>query len=118
MWARGLTRASRSGNGTSWPGIGLTSMPGVGMREPFKIAVSDDVLDDLQHRLANTRLPPDAGPAGWNDGVEPAYLADLITYWRAGYDWRAQEHNLNQFHHFRASVDGTRLHFIHERGTG
>jgi pimeloyl-ACP methyl ester carboxylesterase len=88
------------------------------MREPFKIAVSDDVLDDLQRRLANTRLPPDAGPAGWSDGVEPAYLADLIAYWRAGYDWRAREHALNQFHHFRASVDGTRLHFIHERGAG
>ena len=88
------------------------------MREPFKIAVPDDVLDDLQNRLANTRLPPDAGAAGWNDGVEPAYLAGLIAYWRAGYDWRAQEHNLNQFHHFRASVDGTRLHFIHERGAG
>jgi pimeloyl-ACP methyl ester carboxylesterase len=89
------------------------------MREPFKIAVPDDVLDDLQRRLANTRLPPDAGPAaGWDDGVEPAYLADLISYWRAGYDWRDQERTLNQFHHFRATVDGTRLHFIHERGAG
>jgi pimeloyl-ACP methyl ester carboxylesterase len=88
------------------------------MREPFRIAVSDDVLDDLQNRLANTRLPPDAGPAGWNDGVEPAYLADLIAYWRSGYDWRAQEHKLNQFHQFRATIDGTRLHFVHERGAG
>ena len=88
------------------------------MREPFKIAVPDDVLDDLQNRLAKTRLPPDAGPGGWSDGVEPAYLADLIAYWRDGYDWRAQERQLNQFQHFRATVDGSRLHFIHERGAG
>jgi pimeloyl-ACP methyl ester carboxylesterase len=45
-------------------------------------------------------------------------LLTLITYWRTGYDWRAQERSLNQFHHFRATVDGTRLHFIHERGVG
>jgi pimeloyl-ACP methyl ester carboxylesterase len=94
------------------------SMSGVDMREPFEIAVSDDVLDDLQNRLTNTRLPPDGGIAGWSEGVEPAYLADLITSWRTGYDWRAQELGLNQFHHFRATVDGTRLHFIHERGVG
>jgi hypothetical protein len=105
-------------NGTIHSAIGLISIPGVDMREPFEIVVSDEVLKDLQNRLTNTRLPPDRGIAGWSDGVEPAYLADLITYWRTGYDWRAQERSLNQFHHFRATVDSTRLHFIHERGVG
>jgi hypothetical protein len=92
------------------------SIPGVNMREPFQIAVSVDALDDLRNRLTNTRLPPDVGIAGWTDRVEPAYLADLITYWRTGCDCRAQERHLNQFHHSRATVDGTRLHFIHEPG--
>jgi pimeloyl-ACP methyl ester carboxylesterase len=41
-----------------------------------------------------------------------------VAWWRTSYDWRAQETAINRFAHFRASVDGVRLHFVHERGHG
>ena len=31
------------------------------------------------------------------------------------FDWRAQERALNRFEHYRASIDGTRIHFVHAR---
>ena len=45
---------------------------------PFSIAVSDAVLDDLQARLANTRLPDQLDDADWDYGTELGYLTELI----------------------------------------
>jgi hypothetical protein len=89
--------------------------------EPFTIHVSDEVLDDLRARIRNTRWPePAPGPA-WDQGTDLAYIKEVCASWADGFDWRARERELNAFHHFRASVDGVRIHFVHERalqGTG
>ncbi len=89
--------------------------------EPFTIEVPDATLADLSVRLAATRrVPADAADAAaaWNAGTPPAYLRQLVDYWRSGYDWRAREARLNRFAQFRAEVGGTPVHFIHERGRG
>ncbi len=88
------------------------------MPAPFTIAVPDAVLADLITRLAATRFPQLVGDDGWDDGTAPLYLRDLIRYWRDDFDWRAQEAALNRFAQFREAVDGTAIHFIHERGRG
>jgi pimeloyl-ACP methyl ester carboxylesterase len=85
---------------------------------PFEIRVSDDVLADLAVRLEATRLPPEQGPAGWDAGASPAYLRELLEYWRDGYDWRAQEARLNSFAQLRVNVDRADVHFVYERGRG
>jgi pimeloyl-ACP methyl ester carboxylesterase len=87
------------------------------MSEPFRIAVADTVLTDLAERLRATRLPEDATDR-WDGDVNPTYLRELVAYWRDGYDWRAQEAGLNALAQFRADVDGTLIHFVHERGRG
>ncbi len=84
--------------------------------EPFRIAVSEAVLEDLQARLGRTRLPDEVPGAGWEYGTERAFLQALLEYWLERYDWRAQERELNNLAQYRASVDGMRLHFIHESG--
>ena len=86
--------------------------------ERFTIDVPQEVLDDLAVRLADTRWPDGIPGAGWDYGTDPAYLRDLVAYWRTEYDWRAQERALNEFNHFRADVNGLGVHFIHERGRG
>ena len=76
---------------------------------PFRVAVGDDVLGDLQRRLEAVRWP-DAipGSAGtWEYGTDLGYLRDLVAYWRAGYDWRAQEKAINEFPQFMAEVGDT-----------
>jgi pimeloyl-ACP methyl ester carboxylesterase len=83
--------------------------------EPFTIAVDDAVLDDLHARLARTRIPDQIEGTGWEYGIPAAYVRELVDYWRDVYDWRAQEARLNELDHFRTTIDGQSLHFIHAR---
>lgn len=86
--------------------------------KPFKIDVPQPVLDDLHHRLANTRWPDEIEDAGWGYGANREYLRQLAAYWQQGYDWRAQEARLNEFAQFTAEVDELNIHFLHIEGKG
>ncbi|MEU7333122.1 epoxide hydrolase family protein [Streptomyces parvus] len=84
--------------------------------------VTDADLDDLRARLTAARLPEaetvrgaPPGPRRWDQGVPLADLADVVEYWRIGYDWRAFEERLNRMGQFRTTVDGLGIHFLHRR---
>ncbi len=83
--------------------------------ERFQIRVDDSVLEDLRTRLEQTRIPDQIEGSGWEYGIPLDYLRELVDYWRAGYDWRAQEARLNELEHFHTRVDGQSIHFIHAR---
>jgi pimeloyl-ACP methyl ester carboxylesterase len=85
--------------------------------EPFRIAVGDEVLDDLRARLRQTRWPDQLADVGWEHGTDITYLRRLVDHWSDGFDWRAQEARLNDLPSFRASVDGTVLHYVHQPGS-
>jgi len=84
----------------------------------FEIHISAEALTDLQRRLKNTRWPCSVEGAGWNVGTDPQYLRELVAYWENTYDWRKHEAALNEFAHYRAELDGSTIHFIHQRGKG
>ena len=86
--------------------------------EPFEIAISDEVLDDLRQRLSLTRWPDEMPGVGWEYGSNLDYIKELCEYWRTGFDWRAQEKKLNEFNHYKSEVDGLSIHFIKEEGDG
>jgi pimeloyl-ACP methyl ester carboxylesterase len=86
--------------------------------EPFRIAVDDAVLVDLDERLARTRFPDEIPGSGWGYGTELASLRRLVDYWRNDFDWRREEARLNRFPQYRARVGGLSIHFIHQRGKG
>ena len=86
--------------------------------EPFEIAISDDMLEDLRRRLQHTRWPDEMPGTGWEYGSNLDYIKELVEYWRTDFDWRAQEKKLNAFHHYKSEVDGLSIHFIKENGTG
>lgn len=86
--------------------------------KPFQINIAQETLDDLRMRLAHTRWPDEIEGTGWEYGTNLSYLKELVAYWQAGFDWRAQEAALNRFAQFRTEIDGLGLHFIHERGRG
>ena len=85
---------------------------------PFTVHVADETLEDLRERLARTRWPGELPHTGWDYGSNLAYVKELAAYWQSGFDWRAQEAALNRFSHFRTTVDGMGIHFIHEKGKG
>jgi pimeloyl-ACP methyl ester carboxylesterase len=82
---------------------------------PYKINVPDAVLRDLKERLARTRFPDQLQNVGWDYGTDPAYLKPLVEYWRDRFDWRAQEKKLNEFDQFTTTIDGLKIHFIHQK---
>lgn len=82
---------------------------------PFEIDIPSAVLDDLDARLSRTRLPDQLDGVGWDYGVDPDYLTALIRYWRDEFDWREQEHRLNELDHYKTVIDGLDTHFIHQR---
>jgi len=57
-------------------------------------AVAQPVLDDLQSRLLAYRRIELPGGFGWERGVDGDYLASLVEYWAASYNWRAHEERL------------------------
>ena len=102
----------------------LALMPGPAMPAenemaivPFQVEIPQQDLDDLQDRLANTRLPDQIPDTSWEYGTERGYLEELLLYWQHEFDWRAQEARLNQFDQFKTEIDGVEMHFIHQRSS-
>jgi pimeloyl-ACP methyl ester carboxylesterase len=89
--------------------------------EPFPIHIPDTVLADLRARILRTRWPERSPGPAWEQGTDLDYLEQLLGTWADDFDWRAEERALNAFPHFRAEIDGTLIHFVHQRaakGTG
>ena len=83
--------------------------------EAYRIRIDEEVLEDLQRRLAATRFPDQIENTGWSYGTELSYMKELVSYWRDKFDWRTQEAQLNRFEQFRTEIDGQNIHFIHAR---
>src|SRR3546814_6679144 len=62
-------------------------------------------LADLRKRPARTRFAEDFANDDWSYGVNGAYLRELVSYWRDGYDWDAQLSAINGFRHFQTEID-------------
>jgi microsomal epoxide hydrolase len=84
---------------------------------PFQIPWDPKGLADLNRRLSSTRWN-DAVVSDWSYGMERKLLQQLIGYWRDEYDWAERRSALNRMPHFRATIDGYGLHFLHYRGRG
>jgi pimeloyl-ACP methyl ester carboxylesterase len=82
---------------------------------PFRIAVPQADLDDLQRRLAATRWPDKETVTDQSQGVPLARVQALVEHWRTRYDWRNTEARLNALPQFVTEIDGVDIHFVHVR---
>jgi pimeloyl-ACP methyl ester carboxylesterase len=82
---------------------------------PFRVEVPEAELVDLRERLRRTRWPEAETVDDWSQGVPLAYLTDLCRHWAEAYDWRDCETRLNRLPHFRTTIDGLPIHFVHVR---
>lgn len=81
---------------------------------PFKINVPDDVLEDLNRRLDNTRMPsaPLEGTQ-FEYGFNSVTLKKVLNHWRTQYKWRERETMLNRFPQYKTQIQGLDIHYIH-----
>jgi pimeloyl-ACP methyl ester carboxylesterase len=92
---------------------GMSAQP-----EAFTLTVADEAIADLRERLGRTRFPDQAPGEPWAYGTNVEYLRGLTDYWRTGFDWRAQETQLNGFPQFKAALHDIDVHFLHVPGNG
>ena len=85
---------------------------------PFRIEIPDQTLERIRARVAAYAWHEMPVDGGWAYGTNLDYMKELVAYWLDGFDWRAQEADLNRFAHFIAPVDGIDIHYIHEKGSG
>ena len=88
------------------------------MKKSFKISIQQSILDDLKTRISHTRWTDEIENSKWEHGTNKSWLKELCDYWQKDFDWRKQEEHLNSFAHFKTTVDGTGLHYIHQKGDG
>ena len=88
------------------------------MVDTFTVHVEEEVLNDLQARLARTRWPEEVEDAQWEYGTSRSYLRALVEHWRTTFNWRAQERRINALSQFRTRVHDLDIHFVHVRGKG
>ncbi len=82
---------------------------------PFTLAIPQADLDDLTARLARIRWPDRETVDGWEQGVPLAAARSLVDHWQHRYDWRRCEAALNAVGQFTTTIDGLKLHFLHQR---
>jgi pimeloyl-ACP methyl ester carboxylesterase len=86
--------------------------------ERFFPSYSASAIADLRERLRHTRWPDVVPNSGWEYGTDLAFMKEICDYWCDGFDWARQMERISAFHHYLATADGLRIHFIHERGQG
>src|SRR5262245_7187531 len=80
---------------------------------PFTIQTSEVELEELRHRLAETRWPNKELVNDQSQGVQSATMQRLTDFWASEYDWRTCEAELNALPQFKTNIDGLDIHFIH-----
>jgi pimeloyl-ACP methyl ester carboxylesterase len=88
------------------------------MLQSYPVNIDASILDDLRFRLLHARWTTDISNDKWEAGTNAPYLKELCNYWARDFDWRKNESYLNSFSHFKTSIDGAGIHFIHEKGKG
>lgn len=82
---------------------------------PFRIAVPQAQLDDLNRRLEATRWPERETVSDASQGARLENIQALVAYWRTAYDWRKLEARINRYPQFLTNIDGVDIHFLHVR---
>ncbi|WP_126941946.1 epoxide hydrolase family protein [Xanthomonas sp. BRIP62409] len=81
----------------------------------FHIQVAQAELDDLAHRLRQTRWPSRETVADHSQGPQSERIRRLVDRWQSGYDWRATEQLLNGWNSSLTTIDGLEIQFLHVR---
>jgi pimeloyl-ACP methyl ester carboxylesterase len=80
---------------------------------PFEVEFSQEDIDDLRRRIAETRWPTKELVDDREQGVQLATAKALAKYWANEYDFGRVAQRLNALPQFTTEIDGVDIHFIH-----
>ncbi|KAH7413866.1 Alpha/Beta hydrolase protein [Phaeosphaeria sp. MPI-PUGE-AT-0046c] len=85
---------------------------------PFEVDLSNEVPRMLD-LIDNTRLPekPEYPGVGNSYGIDLDVLKSLQKEWLYEYSWQKDQSYINSFHHFTTTIEGQKIHFIHEKSS-
>jgi len=88
------------------------------MTKLFKLNVSDNILKEINLKVKNYpwhEMPEDGG---WEYGTNLDYMKEISDYWVNKFDWKKHETEINKFSNYTTDVDGIKIHYILEKGSG
>ncbi|KAM6964936.1 epoxide hydrolase 1 [Aplochiton taeniatus] len=80
---------------------------------PFTVQTSDEEIEDLHRRIDMTRPVASLEDSQFHYGFNSHYLQKVVSYWRNDFDWRRQVDQLNRYPHFKTSIEGIDVHYVH-----
>ena len=85
----------------------------------FRVKVEEDEVERLYDKIRDVRHPTqDVVPgAGEDYGVPTAWIQDMTAYWFRHYNWLFAQNRMNQFDHFKTSIEDLDIHFIHQKSS-
>ncbi|KAI7848904.1 Alpha/Beta hydrolase protein [Circinella umbellata] len=84
--------------------------------EPFEIpSIPTERLALLKEKLKNAEYPNELEKdVGWTYGAPRWAVEPLVNTWLHDYDWEKSRAEINRWHHYKVTIQGLRIHFIHE----
>lgn len=61
---------------------------------------------DLRRRIDLTRPVASLEDSQFHYGFNSQYLEKVVSYWRNDFNWRKQVDKLNQYSHFKTTIEG------------
>ena len=88
------------------------------MIKPFKVEISNEILQNINSKVKNYQWHEMPDDGGWDYGTNLDYMKEFAEYWSSKFDWKKTEEKINKFKNFKTNIEGTDIHFIHEKGSG
>jgi len=92
-------------------------MTGLSSPRLFRVEFAQEEVERMRRLLVDTRLPttPQIPGATWDYGVDLDWLKSMRDAWLSEYDWCAVERRMNVFNHFKVTIEGIELHYLHHK---
>ena len=88
------------------------------MIKKYKISVPKSTLNNIYKKVRNYPWNNIQKMDGWLHGTNHGYLKKISKYWTSKFNWKLQEKKINKFNNFKTNIEGIKIHFIREKGSG
>ena len=85
--------------------------------EQFKSNIDDIALEDLNHKITNSRIFDWGSDYNNNAGISFKKISYIMDYWQNQFSWKVEENKLNIYNQYFFKLDGIKTHFLHVKST-